>query len=392
MTDETTTAPAATGELRATALHALHVELGGRMVDFAGWELPIHYEGVIAEHTACRERAALFDVSHMGIVELRASGGTPAIAEALETLTPASVATIGAGRQRYALLTNEQGGIIDDCIITDRGDHLMIVVNASRRSVDLDHIRAQLGGVEIVEREDLSLLALQGPEAATVLSRLCSSVDDLVFLDFVVVALDLVDADGSPTGVVVTDVGLSRSGYTGEDGFELVVPNDVADAVARALLAQPEVTPAGLGARDTLRLEAGLALYGNDLDETTTPVEADLTWTMPKRRREDARFLGAERILAEYRDGPSRRRVGLRPVGRRPVRDGTQLRTSDGEPAGVVSSGGYGPTAEGPVAMGYVPTELATDGQVLIADVRGNDVEVHVAPLPFTPHRYHRGS
>jgi aminomethyltransferase len=379
-------------ELQATALHELHLELGGRMVDFAGWDLPIQYEGVIAEHTACRERAALFDVGHMGIVELRTPSGGPVAAEALERLTPASIATIGEGRQRYALLTNDAGGVIDDCIVTDRGDHLMIVVNASRRDVDLAHLRAHLDGIEIVERTDLGLLALQGPEAAVVLARLCPAIDRFVFLDFGVVDLDLVATDGTATADTVAGVGVSRSGYTGEDGFELAVPNEHAEAVARSLLAQPEVSPAGLGARDSLRLEAGLALYGNDLDETTSPVEADLTWTMPKRRREDRRFLGADRIMTDYEQGPSRRRVGLRPVGKRPVRDGTPLRTTDGQSAGVVTSGGYGPTVEGPVAMGYVPTELATDGQVLVADVRGNDVEIHVAPLPFTPHHYHRGS
>ncbi|MGI9614480.1 MAG: glycine cleavage system aminomethyltransferase GcvT [Acidimicrobiales bacterium] len=381
------TAPRLTAP-RLTALHALHVELGGRMVDFAGWELPIHYEGVIAEHTACREQAALFDVSHMGIVELRADGGPAAIAEALEELTPASVATIAEGRQRYALLTNADGGVIDDCIITNRGDHVMIVVNAARRIEDLAHLRSSLSDVEITERDDLSLLALQGPEAPSVLGRFCPAVNELVFLDFATVDLELVDQPAAK----VSGVGVSRSGYTGEDGFELIVANEQAEAVARALLTQPEVSPTGLGARDTLRLEAGLALYGNDLDETTSPVEADLVWTMPKRRREDGRFLGAERILDEHRNGPTRRRVGLRPVGKRPVRDGTALRTADGQPAGAVTSGGYGPTLEGPVAMGYVATALAEDGQVLVADVRGNDVEVHVAPLPFTPHRYHRGS
>ena len=390
MTDE---APTDTvRELRATALHDLHLELGGRMVDFAGWDLPIQYEGVIAEHTACRQRAALFDVSHMGVVELRAEGGPAPIAHALERLTPASVATLGEGRQRYALLTNEQGGVLDDCIITNRDDHLMVVVNASRRAHDLAHLGAHLTDVTIAERTDVALLALQGPQAATVLARYLPAVVDLVFLDFVTADLALVGPDGAPTGEQVAGVGVSRSGYTGEDGFELLVPNERAERVARSLLAQPEVDPAGLGARDTLRLEAGLALYGNDLDETTSPVEADLTWTMPKRRREDARFLGSARILAEHQDGPSRLRVGLRPVGKRPVRDGTALRTADGEPAGVVTSGGYGPTVEGPVAMGYVAAGLADEGRELVADVRGNDVEVHVAALPFAPHHYHRGS
>ncbi len=387
MTEQASTAT--TAPPRATPLHALHTELGGRLVDFAGWELPIQYEGVIAEHTACRERAALFDVSHMGIVELRSPSGTEAVADALETLTPASIATIAESRQRYALLTNEAGGVIDDCIVTNRGDHLMVVVNAARRDVDLAHIRQHLGpaGIEIVERTDLALLALQGPQAAAVLARLNPSVTDLVFLDFV--KIDLTPPDDSAP---IEGVGVSRSGYTGEDGFELMVPGDQAEHLARSLLEHPEVSPAGLGARDTLRLEAGLALYGHDLDETTSPVEADLVWTMPKRRREDRRFLGAERIMADYENGPSRKRVGLRPTGRRPVRDETALRTADGSPAGVITSGGYGPTVEGPVAMGYVPTELADDGQALIADVRGKDVEIHVAPLPFAPHNYHRGS
>ena len=277
--------------------------------------------------------------------------------------------------------------MIDDCIVTDRGDHLMVVVNASRRTTDLAHLRHHLtADVDVVERTDTALLALQGPAAVTVLARFAPAIADLRFLHFA--EFDLVDG----TDRIAAGVGVSRSGYTGEDGFELLVAAADAEAVARRLLDHPEVHPAGLGARDTLRLEAGLALYGNDLDETTSPVEADLVWTMPKRRREDARFLGAERILAEHRDGPTRRRVGLRALGRRPVRDGTELRTTDGAAAGSVTSGGYGPTVGGPVAMGYVAAELAVDGQALIADVRGNDTDVVVVPLPFTPHNYQRGS
>ncbi|MDH3681617.1 MAG: glycine cleavage system aminomethyltransferase GcvT [Acidimicrobiia bacterium] len=390
MTDQVPTDTAV--ETKTTALHALHVELGGRLVEFAGWELPIQYEGVIAEHTACRERAALFDVSHMGVVELRSPDGIDALANALESLTPASIATIGEGRQRYALLTNDRGGVIDDCIVTNRGDHLMVVVNAARRDVDLARLRTGLDGIDVVQRTDVSLLALQGPQAATALTRLCPAVQELVFLDFRQLDVELGTADTAAAGSRIEGVGVSRSGYTGEDGFELLVASERAEALARGLLAQPEVTPAGLGARDTLRLEAGLPLYGHDLDETTSPVEADLVWTMPKRRREDGRFPGADRILAEYAEGPARARVGLRPRGRRPVRDQTPLRTPSGEPAGVVTSGGYGPTVGGPVAMGYVPTELATDGQTLLADVRGSDVEIDVVALPFTPHRYHRGT
>ncbi len=387
-----------TEALRATPLRALHQELGGRLVDFAGWELPVQYEGVIAEHTWCRTSAALFDVSHMGVVELRPgtgpggapSGGMEAVAEALEAVTPAAVTSLEPGRQRYALLTTDEGGIIDDLMVTNRGDHLVAVVNASRRDVDLAHLRERLApaGVEVIERTDVALLALQGPRAVDALARLVPAAADLVFMDHVVVADGATLPDGTATG----PLGLARSGYTGEDGFEITVAADRAEALARALLAQPEVRPAGLGARDTLRLEAGLPLYGHDIDLTTSPIEADLAWSIPKRRREDGRFPGAARVRAELADGPPRRRVGLAVDGRRPVRDGATLRTVDGAPAGTVTSGGYGPTVEAPVAMGYVPAALAGEGQILIADVRGTDVSVCVSPLPFTPHRYVRGS
>ncbi len=377
-----------TAHVQTTPLHRLHQELGGRLVPFAGWELPIQYEGVLAEHRACRTAAALFDVSHMGIVELRPPTGhdVDTVADALETVTPAAIATLEPGRQRYGVLTTADGGIIDDLIVTHRHDHLMVVVNASRRTVDLAHLRHHLADrVTVEERTDLALLALQGPQAVAALGRLLPGAENLVFLDFAPMTVTL-DRGGT------VEVGVSRSGYTGEDGFELMVPADRAEDVARALLAQPEVSPAGLGARDTLRLEAGLPLYGNDLDEGTSPIEAGLAWTVPKRRRADARFPGAERILAELADGPPRRRVGLQPAGRRPVRDGAALRTADGDPAGRVSSGGFGPTVDRPVAMGYVRADLATPGTPLVADVRGADVDVTVADLPFTPHNYHRGA
>jgi len=387
-----------TEALRTTPLRALHQELGGRLVDFAGWELPVQYEGVIAEHTWCRTSAALFDVSHMGVVELRPGGsagsagadGVAAVADALEALTPAAVTTLDAGRQRYALLTAHDGGIIDDLMVTNRGDHLVAVVNAGRRDVDVAHLRERLApaGVEVIERTDVALLALQGPKAVDALARLVPAAAGLVFMDHVVIAEGAALPDGTGTG----PLGVARSGYTGEDGFEITVAAERAEALARALLAQPEVRPAGLGARDTLRLEAGLPLYGHDIDLTTSPVEADLAWSIPKRRREDGRFPGAGRVRAELADGPARRRVGLAVEGRRPVRDGAALRTGEGAPAGTVTSGGYGPTVEAPIAMGYVPTALAEPGQALIADVRGTDVPVRVSPLPFTPHRYVRGA
>ncbi len=371
---------ASESSLLTTPLAALHDELGGRMVDFAGWSLPVHYDGAIAETNQVRSSAGLFDVSHMGVVDLYG----PEVAEALEAITPAGITTLEPGKMRYALLTNEHGGIIDDMMVTRplsalAGDHLVLVVNGARRSVDLPHLRALLSSVDVVERDSYALLALQGPKAVDALARLAPSVASMVFMEAITV-----DIDDTPIEV-------SRSGYTGEDGFELTIPADAAEAVARLLLDQPEVEPAGLGARDALRLEAGLCLYGHDLDETISPVEANLVWSMPKRRREAGNFLGGARVLAELANGPARIRVGLAPEGKRPVREGAALSTPDGEPAGIVTSGGHGPTVERPVAMGYVPPDLATIGTRLIADVRGNDVPCVVAELPFTPHRYVRG-
>lgn len=360
--------------LSHTPLIELHRELDGRLVDFAGWELPIQYDGVIAEHTWCRESAGLFDVSHMGVVELRGENA----ALALERLTPAGITTLKSGQMRYGLLTNDDGGVIDDLMVTNRGDHLMLVVNAARRDVDIPHIQASLQEIELIERDDVALLALQGPKAVDALARLAPGADELFFLQ----VADLV-IDGTP-------VVASRSGYTGEDGYELTIPAADADRIARLLLAQPEVKPCGLGARDTLRLEAGLCLYGHELDETTSLVEADLKWTTPKRRREAKDFPGAERTMAEYETGPTRVRVGLAAEGRRPFRDGATLRTTEGDAAGVVTSGGYGPTVERPIGMGYVTPDLAEPGTALIADVRGKDVPVVVADLPFTQHHYAR--
>lgn len=364
--------------LHTTPLHSLHVELGARLVPFAGWEMPIQYEGVIAEHMSCRSSAALFDVGHMAVLELW--GDDPGAA--LEAVSPGGYRTLTAGRQRYGLLTNNTGGIIDDFMAVNRHDHFVLVVNAGRTAVDIRHLERALGplGVTVHHRQDRALLAIQGPEAAGVVTDLDSSLSDTVFMD------------ARPADLGGIDVLAMRAGYTGEDGFELAVDAGRAEELARLLLADHRVRPAGLGARDTLRLEAGLCLYGNDLDETTSPVEADLRWTIPARRREAADFPGAERILTEWTEGPTRQRVGLRPTGRRPVRAGAELRTAGSEaPSGIVTSGGFGPSVDAPIAMGYVPPALSEHGTELIADVRGKDEFCVVVPLPFTPHRYHRG-
>ncbi|MDH3295491.1 MAG: glycine cleavage system aminomethyltransferase GcvT [Acidimicrobiia bacterium] len=364
---------------QTTPLHRLHSELGARLVPFAGWEMPIQYEGVIAEHTWCRTNCGLFDVSHMAVIEMR--GDNPAAA--LERLTPAGITTLEEGRQRYGLLLNESGGVIDDFMVTNWGSHLTMVANASRRDVDLAFLREHLTDVDVTERLDVALIAIQGPASAEVVADLADAgqpaIDTMVFLDNRTVTI---------AGIEVL---AARSGYTGEDGFELAVDAAHAERLARVLLAHEKVEPVGLGARDTLRLEAGLCLYGNDLTEDISPVEADLVWSMPKRRREAGDFLGSGRIQAELADGPSRVRIGIQPEGKRPVRDGTVLSDDAGNAVGIVSSGGFGPSVDRPVAMGYVPPELATIGTPLTADVRGKAVVCTVAGLPFSPHRYHRG-
>ena len=382
MATDTTTGES---ELGTTPLHGLHTELGARLVPFAGWEMPIQFEGVIAEHTWCRSHCGLFDVSHMAVIEMR--GDDPAAA--LERVTPAGITSLDVGRQRYGLLLNADGGVIDDFMVTNWGSHLTMVANASRRDVDLAFLHEHLADIEITERPDVALIAIQGPATATIVAEMLAaddgdgSIDGMVFLD------------NRRLRLAGVDVSASRSGYTGEDGFELAVANDDADHLARALLADDRVQPVGLGARDTLRLEAGLCLYGNDLTTDISPVEADLVWSMPKRRREAGDFLGAGRVQAELAGGPSRVRVGIKPEGRRPVREGTILHTGESSSpdnqVGFVSSGGFGPTVDGPVAMGYVPPALAEIGTALIADVRGSDVACTVAELPFAPHRFHRG-
>lgn len=362
---------------KQTVLHALHQELGGKIVPFAGYALPVQYPaGIMAEHRQAREAAALFDVSHMG--QLRLDGADRAAA--LEALVPVDVAGLGVGRQRYGFFTNDEGGILDDLMIANQGDWLFVVVNAACKEADVAHLRRHLkGDVTLTELTDRALLALQGPKAAAVLARLAPGAETFRFMDCKPLTVD---------GIACL---VSRSGYTGEDGYEISVPAERAEALARRLLAEPEVAPAGLGARDSLRLEAGLCLYGHELDPGTTPVEADLVWAMQKRRREQGGFPGAALVQRQLAEGPSRRRVGLKPEGRAPVREGTVLQNEHGDVVGKVTSGGFGPTVGGPVAMAYVDAGLAAEGTPLQAMVRGKPLPCRVAALPFVPHNFFRG-
>lgn len=362
---------------RRTPLYDLHVSLGARLVPFAGWAMPVQYPaGIIAEHKHTRAQAALFDVSHMRQVALEGDGA----AQALEALVPGDIQALSPGRMRYTMFTNEQGGILDDLMVSNAGDHLHMVLNAARAEADLAHLRANLpDGVRLRVLDNRALLALQGPQAAAVLARLAPEAAEMGFMS--ARALDI-------AGIACY---LSRSGYTGEDGFEISVPADKAEALARRLLDEPEVAPAGLGARDSLRLEAGLCLYGNDIDTATTPIEAGLAWTIGKRRRAEGGFPGAEIILRQLAEGPSRRRVGLRPEGKAPARAHTPVTDPAGNEIGVITSGGYGATVEGPVAMGYVAAAHAADGTEVRLVVRGRELPARVEKLPFVPHRYVRG-
>jgi len=362
--------------LRTVPLDALHRELGARMVPFAGYAMPVQYPaGVLAEHTHTRAKAGLFDVSHMG--QVRLTGADPAAA--LERLVPGAIRALKPGRQRYTLFTNDAGGILDDLMVANAGDHLFAVLNAARKEADVDHLRTHLPEVEVTVLEDHALLALQGPAAAGVLAALAPEVADMRFMD-----ARAVELMGAPCFV-------TRSGYTGEDGYEISVPAEAAERLARTLLEHEDVAPAGLGARDSLRLEAGLCLYGSDITESTSPIEADLAWTIGKTRREAGDFPGARTILEQLRGGPPSRRVGLRPEGRAPARAGTEVIDADGTAVGMVTSGGYGPTVGGPVAMGYVPPWLAKPGTRVALRVRGKDLPAQVVALPFTPPRQFRG-
>jgi aminomethyltransferase len=373
--------------LKRTPLHALHTAQGARMVPFAGYEMPVQFAaGVLREHLHTRAAAGLFDVSHMGQIALRPkSGSLESAARALEQLLPQDVVALAPGRQRYAQFTNESGGIRDDLMVANFGDHLFLVVNAACKEADEAHLRERLSDVCVVEPlEGRALLALQGPKAEMVLAKFCADAPDMKFMD------------AGPRKVAGFDCFVSRSGYTGEDGFEISVPSDDAEQLAKLLLAEHDVMPIGLGARDSLRLEAGLCLHGHDIDGSTTPVEAALEWSIQKSRRAGGAraggFLGAEIILSQLANGAERRRVGLKPEGRAPVREGAPLFADANSETriGTVTSGGFGPSLNAPIAMGYQPTALANPGVQVFADVRGQRLPLRVVTTPFVPNTYKR--
>ena len=365
-----------------TPLHALHLEMGAKMVPFAGYDMPVQYAlGVKKEHLHTRDAAGLFDVSHMGQLRLHGAGA----AKALEALVPVDIIDLPEGKQRYAFFTNEQGGILDDLMVANLGDHLFVVVNAACKAQDIAHIQAHLpADVTLEVIEDRALLALQGPKAANVLARLQPAVSAMSFMDIQQLSIDGVDCI------------VSRSGYTGEDGYEISVPAANAQALARKLTAYDEVEWIGLGARDSLRLECGLCLYGHDLDTTTTPVEASLLWAISKVRRADGEraggFPGDAIILDQITNkSVNRKRIGLVGETKAPVREGTELFSAQGERIGVVTSGTAGPTAGVPVSMAYVAVDYAELGTTIMAEVRGKMLPMTVAKMPFVPQRYYRG-
>lgn len=372
-------------DLKTLPLDQLHRDLGAKMVPFAGYDMPVQYAaGVMKEHQHTRAAAGLFDVSHMGQVILRGPDYETA-ALALEALVPVSIAGLGVDRQRYGFFTNDAGGIMDDLMLANRGDHLFVVVNAACKDADIAHLRANMPeNVTVEVIEDRALLALQGPGAEAALARLAPAAAEMKFMD--VATLELCGAEAW----------VSRSGYTGEDGYEISIPVAQAEGLAKALLADDTVEPIGLGARDSLRLEGGLCLYGHDIDTETTPVEAGLSWAIQKiRRTGGARaggFPGADVILAQLETGAPRARVGLRPQGRAPMREGVPLfaDAEGGEPIGQVTSGGFGPTVQAPVAMGYVPADLASPGTEIYGEVRGKRLPVQVVQLPFVPANFKR--
>ena len=362
---------------KRTPLHDLHRELGGKMVPFAGYEMPVQYPaGILKEHLHTRAKAGLFDVSHMGQLRIRGD----AAAKAIESLIPGDIQGLAEGGMRYTQLTNDRGGIRDDLMVTNAGDHLFVIVNAACKDADVAHLRAGLPHCRIEQLEDRALIALQGPAAAVVLARhAAADVGRMKFMSAAPVAIDGIDCF------------VSRSGYTGEDGYEISAPGSRIVALAEALLAEPEVAPIGLGARDSLRLEAGLCLYGHDINETTTPVEAGLTWSIGKRRREEGGFPGDAVIRDQIANGARRKRVGIALEGRAPAREHTELTDEQGGRIGEVTSGGFGPSVGGPVAMGYVDAAHAAVGTPVKATVRGKPLPARVAKLPFVEQRYYRG-
>jgi len=373
--------------LKRTPLHALHVNSGGKMVPFAGYDMPVQYAtGVLREHLHTRSSAGLFDVSHMGQIALRPkSGKVEDAALALERLVPQDILGLAPGRQRYAQFTNETGGLLDDLMVANFGSHLFLVVNAACKVEDEAHLRASLSGTCVIEPlPDRALIALQGPKAESVLAKFCAEIAAMRFMD------------AGPHRVDGIDCFVSRSGYTGEDGFEISVPAEKAEALAKTLLGDSDVLPIGLGARDSLRLEAGLCLYGHDIDTTTTPVEGALEWSIQKSRRQGGAraggFPGADKVLAQLENGAPRRRVGLRPEGRAPVREGAPLfpDSASSEQIGAVTSGGFGPSINAPVAMGYLPSSQAAIGGLVFAELRGARLPLLVSPMPFVPNTYKR--
>jgi len=382
-----TDAQTSPSSLKRTPLHALHVASGGKMVGFAGYDMPVQYAtGVLKEHLHTRLSAGLFDVSHMGQIVLRPKSGKIEDASlALERLVPQDILSLAPGRQRYAQFTGESGGLLDDLMVANFGDHLFVVVNAACKADDEAHLRTHLSEVCIIEPlADRALIALQGPKAGAVLAKLSDNIASMRFMD----------AGRRRVGGI--DCLVSRSGYTGEDGFEISVPADAAENLAGALLADSAVLPIGLGARDSLRLEAGLCLYGHDIDTSTTPVEGALEWSIQKSRRKGGGraggFPGAHVILSELEQGAARRRVGLRCEGRAPVREGAALfaDAASSEPVGTVTSGGFGPSLNAPVAMGYLPSPLLAPAALVFAEVRGQRLPLRVSPMPFVQNAYKR--
>jgi aminomethyltransferase len=376
--------PEAVKPLLRTPLYSLHVSKNARMVPFAGYDMPVQYpDGIIAEHNHVRTEAGLFDVSHMGQAFL-VGADHETVARALETMVPGDIVSLQPGRQRYTQLTDENGGILDDLMVTrpdDPGEDgvLYLVVNAGTKEADYAHMSAKLpAGVRLLRADHRALIAIQGPSAMRSVARHCPEVVPMPFMSAITARFDGIECH------------ISRSGYTGEDGFEISCKATRIRAIVERLISEPTVKLIGLGARDSLRLEAGLCLYGHDIDTTTSPVEAAIQWSIGKRRREEGGFPGAERIQRELREGASRKRVGIKPEGKAPAREGTEIKSAEGETIGKVTSGGFGPSVNGPVAMGYVVTKYAAPGTALNLIVRGKPLPAQVVALPFVPHRYVR--